>query len=320
MRPIPQELRTGPFTLERAKELRITPRMLEGKRFVRLFPRVYRVAAYEMTDADWVSAARLALPEDAVPTGITRIQMAGLDHGPLKPLRFVVARDHHISFDGIFLHRTEKMPPTDAEGVVLAAAFIAYCARARVIDAIKVGDWLLRNTEMTIGAVRDLALAQLWRDGADEAIWILDHLDADALSLPESETRAVLTFAGLPRPEVNRPLRLEEEVVVVPDLLYRDLGVIVEYEGGQHQEDREQYSSDLARYAAFRRHDKRYVQVTKEKLRLPTRLVGEVYRELLAAGYDGPPPQFGDTWRLLFFSVTTAVGPRRGPDAARAAG
>jgi hypothetical protein len=320
MRPIPVELQSGPFTLKQAKRLKLTPRMVEGRRFVRLFPRVYRVADYEMKASDWVAAARLALPKDAVPTGITRIQMAGLDYGPLKPLRFVVARDHHISFDGVFLHRTKKMPPTDDEGVVLAAAFIAYCARARVIDAIKVGDWLLRNTPMTKAAVRDLALAQLWRDGADEAIWILDHLDEESRSLPESETRAVLEFAGLPRPEVNKLLHLEEGLVVMPDLLYRTLGVLVEYEGGQHQEEREQYTSDLDRYAAMRRNELRYVQVTKEKLRLPKRLVGEVYRELVAAGYDGPPPSFGEHWRLLFLSVTTAVGERRRPGGDRAVG
>ncbi len=87
---------------------------------------------------------------------------------------------------------------------------------------------------MTKDSLRTLALAQLWRDGADEALWILDHLDEDARSLPESEARAVLTFAGLPNPEVNKALQLEEDLVVIPDLLYRALGVAVEYAGGSH--------------------------------------------------------------------------------------
>ncbi len=236
--------------------------------------------------------------------------MAGLDYGPILPVRFVLARDHHIDLDGIFLHRTVRMPPTDDAGVTLAAAFIAYCAKTRVIDAIKVGDWLLRNTTLTKRDVRDLALAQIWRDGADEAVWVLDHLNRDARSLAESETRAVLEFAGLPSPEVNRLLELEDGLVVMSDLLYRELGVVVEYEGGQHQEDRGQYVGDIDRYAAYRRHDVRYVQVTKERLRQPKILVAEVYRELLAGGYDGPAPQFGHRWRLLFLSVTTALGPR----------
>jgi hypothetical protein len=310
MKQIPSPLLTGPFTHIRAKELGVSARMLMGKRFVQLFPRVHRHADHKMTDSDWVRAAALALPEDACLTGITRIQEAGLDYGPRRPIRFVVARDHHIDLEGIFLHRTRKMPPTDDVGVTLDAAFIAYCARARVIDAIKVGDWLLRHTEMTISGVRDLALAQLWRDGADEALWILDHLNGESRSLLESETRAVLTFAGLLCPEVNGLLELEDGLVVMPDLLYRQYRVVVEYEGSQHQEDRGLYVGDIDRYAAYRRAHVRYVQVTKERLSRPKTLVEEVYRELLAGGYDGPAPEFGERWRLLFASVSTAVGPR----------
>ncbi len=308
MKPIPSSLLNGPFTHSHAKLAGVSARMLMGKRFVQLFPRVHRHVDYEMTAADWMRAARLALPDDAQLTGITRIQAAGLDYGPVRPLRCVVARDHHIAIDGIFLHRTLKMPPTDALGVTLSAAFIAYCSRARVIDAIKVGDWLLRNTDTTQRSIRDLALAQIWRDGADEAIWILDHLVAESRSLPESETRAVLSFAGLPSPEVNRSFELGEGLILTPDLLYRAERVVVEYEGSQHQEDRSQYVGDIDRYAAYRREEVRYVQVTKERLRRPKSLVAEIHRELLARGYDGPAPAFGDHWRTLFLSVTTAVG------------
>ncbi len=310
MKPIPESLMTGPFTHLQAKAAGVSARMLMGKRFVQVFPRVHRHADYKMTNTDWVTAASMAMPDDAQLTGITRIQAAGLDYGPARPIRFVVARDHHIDIEGIFLHRTIRMPPTDALGVALPAAFIAYCARARVIDAIKVGDWLLRNTDMTKPSVRDLALAQLWRDGAHEAIWILEYLDADSRSLAESETRAVLNFAGLPPPEVNRLLELEDGLVVMPDLQYRSLRVVVEYEGSQHQENRAQYVGDIDRYAAYRRHSVRYVLVTKERLRHPKTLVGEVYRELLASGYAGPAPVFESRWSLLFLSLTTAVGER----------
>ncbi len=320
VRDIPDALRTRPFTHEQARRAGVTPRMLMGKRFVRLFPRVWRAADYEMTADDWLAAARLSLPADAQLTGISRIQVCGLEYGPRRPLRFVVERDHHLDLEEIFLHRTKRMPPVDDVGVVVAAAFIAYCALTRVIDAIKVGDWLLHHGHMTKAAVRDLALAQLWRDGADEAIWILDHLDGDARSLPESETRAVLTFAGLPRPEVNRLLELDEDVVIIGDLLYRKWRVLVEYEGAHHQRDRVQYNSDVERYAALRNHEVRYVQATKEKLGHARTLVGEVYRQLLAAGYDGPAPEFGERWKLLFSSVAVAVGPRRARarDSARA--
>jgi len=304
------ELLTGPFTCFRAYELGVTRRMLQGKQFVRVFPRVYRHRAHEMTEHDWVVAARMTLPARAQPTGITRIQQLGLDYGPRRPIRFVMEGDLHLVPPEIFLHRTKKLSPTDDDGVIPAAAFIAYCAKARVVDAIKVGDWLLHNEHMTKRQLRSLALAALWRDGADEAIWVLDHLDGHARSVKESETRAVLEFAGLPRPEVNARLPVPEDVEVIGDLWYARWRTLVEYEGKHHQVDRAQYHSDLERYALIRSADIRYVQATQEKLDRSRTLVGEVFRELVAAGYTGPAPVFAERWRSLFASVRAAVGAR----------
>ncbi|MFC6341535.1 hypothetical protein ACFP8W_06070 [Nocardioides hankookensis] len=289
----------------------MTSRMLQGRRFVRLHQGVWCLAGHEMSEHDWIVAARLALPECAHLTGITRLQQLGLDFGPRQPIRFVVQGDLHLELEGVFLHRTTLLPPTDDVGVTVAAAYLSYCAHARVIDAITVGDWLLHHHHTTIEEIRALALSGLWRHGADEAVWVLDHLDGRSRSFKESELRPLLTFAGLPRPEANVPIDVHEDVVVIGDLVYREWRTVVEYEGSQHQEDRSQYSSDLDRYALMRAAGVRYVQVTKERLGRPQTLVGEVFRTLLAAGYDGPPPRFDREWLLLFRSVSTAVGPRR---------
>ncbi|HEX6149698.1 hypothetical protein [Nocardioides sp.] len=288
----------------------MTGRMLRGRRFIRILPRIYRHRDHVMTDDDWVLAARLALPSRAHLTGITRIQQLGLDFGPRFPVRFVVEGDLHLAFDEIFLHRTKRLPPTDGEGVIPAAAFISFCGRARVIDAIKVGDWLLYHGHMTVGELHDLALAEQWRDGADQALWVLDHLDGDARSLPESETRAIVEFAGLPVPEVNRRLPIEDSIVI-GDLVLLEWRVVVEYEGSHHQADRGQYVSDISRYAVMRRHDFGYVQVTKEKLARARSVAREVHRELVSRGYDGPPPEFGDRWRTLFTRLHRVIGCER---------
>jgi hypothetical protein len=161
---------TGPFTRGTALALGVSPRMLRGSRFVRVHPRVWRFRGYEMTDRDHVIAASLALPDDAKLTGISRIQQLGLDFGPLRPIRFVVARDLHLTLDDVFLHRTVRLPPLDEVGVAPLAAYVSYCSRARVIDAIKVGDWLLHHAHMDWGDLRAFSLDQRWRDGADEAI------------------------------------------------------------------------------------------------------------------------------------------------------
>jgi hypothetical protein len=115
--------------------------MLQGARFVRVFPRVWRHRDHEMSEDDWIRAATLTLPPRARLTGITRIQQLGLDFGPRRPIRFVVEGDLHLAPPEIFLHRTRKMPPANEDSVTPAAAYIAYCAMARVIDAIKVGEF-----------------------------------------------------------------------------------------------------------------------------------------------------------------------------------
>ena len=318
MRRVPESLLHRPFSRNEATAVGITGRMLRGHRFIRILPRVYRHRDHEMTGADWVDAARLALPPRARTTGITRIQQLGLDFGPRLPVRFVVEGELHLAFDEIFLHRTKRLPPTDDVGVTPAAAYIAHCRRARVIDAIKVGDWLLHEGHMTLDELRELALAEQWRDGADEALWILDHLDGDSRSLPESETRAVLEFAGLPVAKVNRQLPIQG-VIVIGDLVYEEWRTVVEYEGAHHQRHRGQYVSDIGRYAAMRRHHFGYVQVTKEKLVRPRTLVGEVHGELVRRGYDGPPPVFEHHWRSLFRRISSLVGPTvaQGPSRTR---
>jgi hypothetical protein len=109
---------------------------------------------------------------------------------------------------------------------------------------------------------------------------------------------------------VNAPVPVGEDVEVIGDLWYARWRTLVEYEGKHHQEHRAQYHSDLERYALLRKADVRYVQATQEKLERARTLVGEVFRELVAGGYAGPPPQFEQRWRLLFSPLRSAVGSR----------
>jgi hypothetical protein len=306
---IPNELLHAPFTLERSRELGL-PRGVLGRAFVRVHHGVWVHRHHEMTHEDHVLAARLALPDDARLTGISRLQMLGLGYGPKYPVRFVVQGDHHLAMDGVFLHRTKKLPPVDEAGVSIEAAYVSYCSLARVVDAIKVGDWLVHRRHMTIESVKTLALSELWRAGAQETLWLLDHLDGRARSLPESETRAILVFAGLPLPQLNVALDDGPEPQVIADLHFLPWGVVVEYEGSHHQRDRGQYVLDIGRFAWMRGRGVPYVQATHEKLRQPRTLVGEVYALMVAHGYTGPPPLFGERWLTLFARVSEAVGAR----------
>ncbi len=179
---------------------------LRGKRFRRLFPRVWVHVDHVMTDLDWIVAASLAMPTRAQLSHLTRIQALGLDFGDTKPLHFTV--------DGRPSPRPRRHLSSPHRGVAATrrrrgdagAAFIQYCADARMIDAIKVGDWLLHHRHMTCSR------SPSWRAvivGAQvpPGPRVLPHLEAASRSLKESESRAVLVFSGLPKPEVNKDVR-----------------------------------------------------------------------------------------------------------------
>jgi very-short-patch-repair endonuclease len=313
MRAIPDELRDGPFTRAQALAAGVTRTMLRGKRFERIHHGVYRIAGTPISHDERVHAARLALPKSAKLTGISRIQEIGLDFGPRLPIHFVVPGDLHLELEGVFLHRTKALAPCTGDQMSVEGAFIAYCAVARTVDAIQVGDWLVHRLHMSIPRLVEIAGAHLWRAGAYEALYVSNFLTDRARSLKESETGACLRFAGLPAPEFNLTLEIPDREVI-GDLVYRTLRLVVEYEGRHHQEDRDQYNQDIDRYKLMRDYRYRYLQVTSEKLQRPQVLVRAVHAEMVAAGYDGPGPLFEETWRLLFTPMRRFVG-RRHPDA-----
>lgn len=263
-----------------------------------------------MTSDDWRAAASLAMPEGAQLSHVSRLQQLGLDVHDARPVHFTMAGDRHIAMDGVVLHRTEVLPPLDDIGVTPAAAFVQYCATARLIDAICAGDWLAHRRHLSIIEVAELARRDLWRPGARQALRVLRHLDAGARSLPESEIRALMIFAGLPVPEVNVRLEVDGELLGIVDLLVRVVMLAVEYEGRQHAEDVRQFNRDIVRYAGFRRHGLEYLQITHEMRTRPRSLVMRVHARMVELGYDGRAPVFGPRWEQLFAPVRTGAVPQ----------
>lgn len=309
--PIPAALTKGPFTPLEAKKCGISEKVLRGRRFRRLHPCVWVLNTYTMTDADRIGAAELGLPATARASHLTRLRKLGLNYGPSEPLHFTIQGELHLALTGIQLHRTKVMPPTDPDGVTPAAAFVGYAASARVIDLIKVGDWLLHHEHMTIEHLMGTAQRDRWRPGSAAAMWVAPYLDGRSRSLKESETRAILIFGGLPGPEVNADLFDGEQFVACVDMLYRLWRLVIEYEGRQHAEDPGQFNKDIARYAAIRDEQCEYVQVTQEMLRQPRAVVMRVHHKLVQRGYDGPAPIFAGRWRSLFEKVRPSPPSRR---------
>lgn len=306
-RQVPTELAGRAFTRAEAATLGVTPRMLQHRRFTEVFPSVYRATATKLDDIGLIDAARRCLPDDARISHLTRLRLLGLDYGPLRPLHFTVGRDLHLAIDDVFLHRTVKMPLRDERAVCVEAAMVSLAGEMRLIDLIKIGDWLIHRGHLDTARLLEFASAEPWRPGAGAIPWVVPHLDGRSRSLKESETRAVLAFAGLPKPEVNIDIHDGAAFLGCADLVYLLWKLIIEYEGRQHAFDVDQFDRDIHRYAGFRSAGWEYVQVTKGKLARPRALVLDVYRVLRDRGYDGPPPTFGARWAALFQPPVAAV-------------
>ncbi|PJJ53627.1 hypothetical protein CLV56_3118 [Mumia flava] len=309
--PVPPCLSDGPFSYRQAREARLSKKVLHGQRFRRVFPEVWVLRDHGMTLLDWITAASLAVPDDAHLTDAARMVALGYDDLPFRPICFVLERDHHVDIDGILVHRTLRLPPCDDIGVTPAAAFVGCCAHEAMIDLIALGDWLVRHGHASVPEIVELATEDAWRPGAERALEVVRLLDPRARSPRESKLRACLVVAGLPKPECNVDLVVDDRRLGCVDLLYRRWLLVVEYEGRQHAESPEQFGTDISRYEGFRDHHVAYVQITNARFSQPRATVLRVYRALVERGYDGPRPKFGARWRNLFAPIPGAHYRRR---------
>lgn len=300
---VPATLRDGPFLQSTAARHGVSPDMLTGRSWKRLHPRVWVHRDHVMTHLDHIHAATLTMPAGAHLSHVSRIQALGLQIGEPAPIHFTVAGDLHISTDGIFLHRTEALPPVDEVGVSPASAFVQMCATARLIDAVVAGDWLVAQQHMTRGEALEIARLHDWRPGAHQAPVALRLLDDRSRSPKESEARVLIEASGLPRVETNADVDHGGQRIAVVDLLMRDWRLALEYEGRQHALDTRQFAIDIKRYAALRQAGYEYVQITQEMLAQPRALMLHIHKILLRRGYDGPAPSFGSRWTALFRTI-----------------
>ncbi len=129
--------------------------------------------------------------------------------------------------------------------------------------------------------------------------------------------RLLLVLAGLPEPECNVNLGSRHEFVGRADLAYLAYSLIVEYDGRDHADVREQWDRDLERLDDFEDAHWGYVRVTRHRLKRPRDVVRRVHAKLAARGYQGPAPTFGPEW-VAQFETRSAARPAAGTVSPRA--
>lgn len=85
-------------------------------------------------------------------------------------------------------------------------------------------------------------------------------------SRPETWLRLALVQAGLPEPALNWTLTVDGRTVACIDLAYPGRKIAIEYEGGHHLTDDEQWNTDIARYENLVAAGWFVIRVTKDQL------------------------------------------------------
>lgn len=111
-------------------------------------------------------------------------------------------------------------------------------------DAVVSGDEPLATVHDIQAAIRDRPGARGIRRAREAARIIRPG----SRSRRESLLRVALADAGLPEPELNAAVELNDGSSYRGDLVFRAHRVVVEYEGDQHRTDEWQWAHDLDRY------------------------------------------------------------------------
>lgn len=183
-----------------------------------------------------------------------------LDVSVLKPgglPRSAAVRGHRLGSDGVVV--------TERFGLRVADAATTWCHLGTLLghdDLVAAADHLvLLPAFPESGEVRPYvelaALVERARGyrapGAAALRRAVGDVRQGVESRPETHLRLLIARSGLPEPEPGGTVRDSQGAFVARvDLLYRELRVIVEYDGEQHRTDARQYEKDLRRLEHLR--------------------------------------------------------------------
>ena len=232
---IPQELKSGPFSLDEARAAGLSLSALRGKSWQRLGARLYRWQGAGDDTMALIDAFRRALPPSAVFVGRTAAWLHGLEVRATNPVQ--VAVDVLESRAGLEVRHSDLLDEAQkVRGVfvtTLHRTLLDLCVWSAAVEALVVIDMAVRMRLVTAEGLRSYAHQRLgaWR------LRSLAQIAAPAESPMETRLRWLLISAGLPTPDVQTDLYDHAgEFLGRADLYYPQADLVIEYDGGNHRD------------------------------------------------------------------------------------
>jgi hypothetical protein len=150
-------------------------------------------------------------------------------------------------------------------------------------DAIARLDALTRATPFAKEKVLQLAGEHRGARGVKALKQVLPLVDGGGASPKETWLRLLLIDAGLPTPTTQIPLHLTMTKLAVLDMGWRDFLVAAEYDGKEHQSERDRYVKD--RWRRQRLKELGWLVVTVIREDRPEQVIERVRGALMARGW-----------------------------------
>ncbi len=294
-RPVPLPLQHRAFTVAETAAHGASRRMLQSTGYRRIHPGVYASAALPLTMDVLVGADLLLLPPDACLSHVSALHWYGVQVGTAAERHYSTNTSAQTRLAGICLHRRRgRLSPRVVRGVPVLGPdrTVVDCAtQLSPTDLVRAGDWLVRLGLTSPTTLESYALER-HLDGVVRARRSTALVRSRVDSVRETDVRLILRASRLPEPEVNVTIvDALGRFLARGDLVYRDLRIVIEYDGWHHERSADQRQRDIVRREGLEAAGWRVIVITSKDMSQPTSIVARVWQAMVAAGYRGVPPR-----------------------------
>lgn len=221
----------------------VSRRQLQGSSYRRLGPGLYRWVGLQESPQLLLATVARRLPLGAAFCGRTAAWLHGLDVEPCKPIEVTIpqtfrssrrkgasVRRAALAADEVVLRH--GLPTTSALRTVADIA-----GRDSLTEGVVAADLFLHAGLVTMTDLLVYVAERPRAKGIARLRRVVDLAEPKTESPMETRLRLLLVLAGLPRPEVQVPMRDSEgRFLGRPDLAYSPQRLAIEYDGGNHRD------------------------------------------------------------------------------------